>query len=84
MINKINIEVDTDKTPALTIGHPIEFTPTTPDEAKTVIINDISCIFEAFKTLVHLADQSGYGTKEAFIKTAVDDLNQMLIVDNVK
>lgn len=84
MINKITIDVDTDKTPALKIGHPIEFTPTTPDEAKTVIVNDISCVFEAFKILIKLADQSGYGKKEGFIKTAIDDLNNMLIVKEEK
>jgi len=79
MKNKIQIDVDTDRTPNVLIGHPVEFNPTTPEEAKEVIVNDISCIFEAFCMLVHLADQSGYGKKADFIKTATDQLNGMLV-----
>lgn len=78
MKNKIQIDVDTDRKPILLIGHPEEFNPTTPEEAKEVISNDISCVFEAFCSLIHLADQSSYGKKADFIKTAIEQLNKML------
>jgi len=78
MKNKIQIDVDTERKPNLIIGHPEEFNPTTPEEAKEVIINDISCIFEAFCELIHLADQSGYGKKSDYVKTAIEHLNKML------
>lgn len=77
MKNKIQIDVDTERTPNVLIGHPKEFNPTTPEEAKAVITNDISCVFEAFRMLIDVADQSGYGKKEEFIKTAITELNKM-------
>lgn len=78
MKNKIQIDVDTERTPSLTIGHPVEFNPTNPEEAKELIVNDISCVFEAFRQLITLADQSGYGKKADYIKTATDELKKML------
>lgn len=77
MINKIIINVDTDKKPSLTIGHVDNLNPTTPEEAKKLIETDISCVFEALCTLIHLADQSGYGNKADYIKTATTELNKM-------
>ena len=81
MKNTIQIDVDTDRTPNVMIGHPPEFKPTTPEEAKSMIIRDISCVFEALCTLIHMADQSGYAVKADLIKTSIDHLNGMLIVD---
>lgn len=78
MKNKIQIDVDTDRNPNVMIGHPPEFDPTTPEEAKKIILDDISCVFEALCSLIHLADQTGYAKKDELIKTATDELKNML------
>jgi len=80
MKNVIIIDVDTEREQQLQIGKPSSDiqAPTSPEEAKAIIVNDIACVFETFKTMVLIADQSGYGKKEEYIKTAIADLNDLL------
>jgi hypothetical protein len=78
MKNIIIIDVDTEREQQLQIGKPSDIkAPTSPEEAKSIIINDISCVFETFKHMIIIADQSGYGKKEDFIKSAIADLNSL-------
>ena len=79
MKNKLYVDIDSERNPSVMIGHPPEYNPTTPDEAKKVIYDDITSVFAALCSLILVADQSGYGKKEDFIRTAVDQLNNMLI-----
>jgi hypothetical protein len=51
--------------------------PTDNDEAKTMIINDISCVCEALCELIHIADQNGYASKDNLIETSIKLLNDM-------
>ena len=79
MKNVIIIDVDTEREQQLQIGKPSDIqAPTSPEEAKAIIVNDIACVFETFKTMVLIADKSGYGKKEDYIKTAITDLNELL------
>lgn len=79
MKNIIIIDVDSEREQQLQIGKPSDIQPpTTPEEAKAIILNDISCVYETFKTMVNIADQSGYAKKEELIKTAVKNLTEML------
>lgn len=85
MKNVIIIDVDTEREQQLQIGKPSDIqAPTSSDEAKAIIVNDIGCVFETFKTMVLIADQSGYGKKEDYIKTAIKDLNELLVKNNEK
>ena len=80
MKNIIIIDVDTEREgQQLKIGKPSDIlAPTSPEEAKGIILSDIACVFEAFKTMVLIADKSGYGKKEDFIKTAIKELSDVL------
>lgn len=79
MKNKIQIDVDTDRTPNVMIGHPPEFNPTTPEEASKMILIDISCVFEALCSLIHLADQNAFASKRDLVNTAIEHLNGLLV-----
>lgn len=85
MKNIIIIDVDTEREgQRLKIAKPSDMlVPTSPEEAKGAILIDIACIFEAFKTMVLMADKSSYGKKEDFIKTAIKELSEVL-TDNLK
>ena len=76
--SKIIIDVDTEREQKIVIGHATGEEPKTPEEINTLIFNDISCVFESFCMLIHMADINGYGKKAEYIKTAVDHLNKML------
>lgn len=88
MKNIISIDVDTDRTPIVMIGKPTSIPPpTTEEEAKLMILNDISVACEGLCTLIHIADQSKYGDKVDLIKTSIKYLNDMLVeptIDEVK
>lgn len=81
MKNILIIDVNTERKPVIQIGKPESVVkPTTADEAKTMIINDISSACEGLCMLIHLADQNKYGNKEELVRTSVNYLNDMLII----
>ena len=85
MKNIIIIDIDTEREQQLQIGKPSDIQPpNSQEEAKEIITTDISCVYEAFKMMVRIADQSGYGKKEEFVKTAIADLNEFLKENNEK
>jgi hypothetical protein len=80
MKNSIFIDIDTERDQPILIGKPKEITPpTTPEEAAKMIITDISHVCEALCSLIHVADQNGYATKEALIAASITLLNNMLV-----
>jgi hypothetical protein len=79
MKNSIFIDVDTEREQPILIGKPPEITPpATPEEAGVMITTDISCVCEALCTLIHMADQNGYATKENLVNASIKHLNDML------
>lgn len=79
MKNAIYIDIDTEREQKVLIGKPPEITPpTTPEEASAMITLDISCVCEALCSLIHMADQSGYSTKEELVAASIKHLNDLL------
>jgi hypothetical protein len=79
MKNTIIIDVDTEREQQLQIRKPSDIqAPASAEEAKDVIVNDISCVFETFKMMVKIADKSGYASKNELIQTAIKDLETLL------
>jgi len=85
MRNSIYIDIDTErKEKPFIIGKPPEYQPSNPEEAKTSIINDISCVCEALCRLIVTADNSGYATRQELIKASIVHLNTVLPADPEK
>jgi hypothetical protein len=55
--------------------------PETHDEAKKMIIDDISCICEALCHLIKMADLNGYADKKSLVSASTMYLNE-IIADN--
>ena len=85
MKNLIYIDVDTDREQQIKIGKgPEMIQPQNKDEASSMIKNDIGCVCEALCSLIHVAHESGYGTKEQFVLEAIKQLNTLLVESNEK
>lgn len=79
MKNTIYIDVDTERENPITFSKPSGIEqPTDFDGAKSLILNDITCLCEGLCVLVSLADQNQYGKKEDLIKAISDRLSDML------
>lgn len=80
MKNIIIIDVDTERELPIKIGKsPESQQPTTPEEAKSVVLTDLSCILETHKILISIASQSGYANKEELVAESIKKLNELLI-----
>ena len=79
MKNILIIDVDTTREKVMMFKKPSDLPlPQTPEEAKSMILQDVSCAFEAFCSLVSVVDQNGYGKKDEMLKTAIDHLNSLM------
>ncbi len=79
MKNSIYLEIDLDNTPRLSFSKPETFEePKNPEEARAMIINDISLVCDALCTLISIADQNGYASKEDLVKTSNKYLLELL------
>ena len=79
MKNIIIIDVDTEREQQLQIGKPSDTTPpTTPEEAKAIILTDISCVAETLNLMINIAHDSGYADKKELINTAIAHLQELL------
>ncbi len=79
MKNLIVIDIDTERDKIILIRKPPEINPpSNPEEAKEMIISDISCVNEALCSLIHIADQNNYAKKEELITTSIKTLTDML------
>ncbi len=76
MKNSILIDIDTEREKKIIIGKPdVLEKPETPEEAKTMIIKDITDVCETLCELIHIADQSGYAKKSDLINASIEALN---------
>jgi hypothetical protein len=84
MKNSILIDIDSEREKKIIIGKPdVLEKPETPEEAKSMIIKDITDICEVLCELIHIADQSGYAKKSDLVNAAIDSLNQFNNESNV-
>lgn len=80
MKNNIVIDVDTDRTPIITISKPLEQEiPSDVDSVKAMILNDITCVSETLSTLINMADQNNYAKKSELVNAIVGRLQEMLV-----
>lgn len=80
MKNSIYIDVDTEREQPILIGKGADTVqPETPEGAMEMIKTDISCLCEAMCSLVHVADQNGYGSKEQYVTGLIARLNEFLL-----
>ena len=83
MKNSIYIDVDTDRMDKpFIIGKPPEYQPSNPEEAKTSILNDISCVCEALCRLIVTADNSGYANRQQLVDAAKKHLNSVISISS--
>lgn len=80
MKNIIVIDVDTDRPDQILFGKTPEFPdPTNREEAKEMIITDISHVSGALCTLIDIADYNQYATKELLINSVKEQLEILLV-----
>jgi hypothetical protein len=83
MKNSILIDIDTERDQPILIGKGQENeAPTTREEAREMILTDISCMCEALITLIHVADQNDYALKEDLVNKAIEQFNLLLVTPN--
>lgn len=79
MKNAIFIDIDTDREATCMFSKPSSITPpSTPEEAKVMIITDISSVCQALCALISLADQNGYGKKADLVDVSIKHLRDMI------
>lgn len=72
------IEKDDDKNPKINFSKPIDYiVPTNHEEAKTMILGDISTICEALCFMIHLADQNNYFKKQDLVDKSIEFLKKI-------
>ena len=82
MKNVIYITIDTERDQPIIIGKPPEITPpTTPEEAKEMILIDINCLTEALCRLIDIANQNDYGDLTNLVDSSIMTLHSMKTLD---
>jgi hypothetical protein len=80
MTNSIFIDVDTEREKPIIFGKPPDITPpSTQEEAKEMILNDIICVAQSLKTLIIMAHENEYGNKKDLVIASVNTINEALI-----
>ncbi len=68
MKNIIYIEIDSEKSEPILFGKgPDAIVPKNKEEAANMVLVDINCLTEALLSLIHLADQNGYGDQNVLL-----------------
>jgi hypothetical protein len=80
MTNSIFIDVDTERDKPIIFGKPPDITPpSTKEEAKEMILNDIICVAQSLKTLIIMAHENEYANKKDLVIACVNTINEALI-----
>ena len=78
MKNAIYITIDTERDQPIIIGKPPEITPPgTPEEAKEMILVDITFVTEALCRLIDIDHQNKYGELVELVDNAIVTLHSM-------
>lgn len=80
MKNILLVNIDTERTEQpIIIGKPEDIKkPETAEEAKDMILNDIATLCEGLCTLINMAGNNGYETKDKLVQASVLNLNKVL------
>ncbi len=87
MKNVILIDIDTEREgKRILFGKPPDIDPPqTKEEAQQMVLTDIAWLSEAMCTLILLASQNGYASKDELVDATVKTITSILgIVDNVE
>ena len=80
MKNILIIDVDTEREQPVMLGKPKDSPqPTNEEEAKTMILNDITCVCEALLGLISMSSANGYSNKERLVNVTISRLNDLLL-----
>lgn len=83
MKNFIFIDIDTERDRPIIFGKPPEYPkPETQEEAKTMILNDISCLAESIRSLILMASENGYADKQELMVATVNTLYELIYGKN--
>lgn len=79
MVNSIFIDIDTNREKPIIFGKPPDITPpSTKEEAKQMILNDIICLAQSLKTLIIMAQENDYASKKELVVASVNTINEAL------
>lgn len=78
MKNNIFISIDTERDQPIIIGKPPEVPPpSSSEEAKEMILVDITCVTEALCRLIDIAHQNDYGELTELVDAAIVTIHSM-------
>jgi hypothetical protein len=79
MVNTIFIDIDTERNRPIIFSKPPDITPpTTKEEAKKMILNDVICLAQSLKTLIIMAHENQYADKKELLVACVNTINEAL------
>ena len=81
MKNLIVIDYDSERPEPIIIAKPNSKEPTTPEESKAVIMDDINCVVQTLVRLINIADSSKFAEKNKAIDATIFCLNQFKNVE---
>lgn len=74
----LNIDIDSDRTPQIKLGKPVEMmTSDDPEKAKELVLNDIVAIVETLCVLAETAIEKGYIPKDSMIRNLTNRIGQI-------
>lgn len=78
MKTSLFIQVDTDKEFPITLSKPSDFSaPENDDEAKDMIMNDITSLTETLCLMINVSSEKKYGDKNQLIDAVITRLNDL-------
>jgi hypothetical protein len=81
MKNLIVIDYDSERAEPIIIAKPNSKEPTTPEESKAVIMDDINCVVQTLVRLINIADSSKLAKKDDVINATIFCMNQFKDVE---
>lgn len=85
MKNLIIIDIDSDRESQIEIRKPSDIQPpTTLEETKEVVLNDLACITETLLMMINIASHNGMVKKEAMVDQIRLKLDKLLKENNDK
>lgn len=73
MKNVIMVDVDSERENQVIFNKPNDFVfPTNPDEARSVVIDDLKTLAHGLGCLIRIAQDSGYGTANEMLNETIE------------
>lgn len=82
MKNIIMVDVDSERPNQVIFNKPNDFIiPTTDEEAKAVVIDDLKTLAHGLGCLIKIAQDKGYGTANQMLDESIDLLKEYYSID---